>query len=302
MLKDSSSSFRLENTDQSTIQNGDSPTYYRVQTDGKQTRIVYWWFYGYQHPCWEDQGTHNGDWEHGMVILTEDMSAVAAVSFYQHNGHYTRIAGPRDAPCTQPLGGRCSEYGFESSGTHPIVYSGKIAHGSYHNPNDISVGSADQCMYYADYRNPKSSDDYMETWRKLISLDSNEESWMEADRTGSFVWGYDGVSTHPTQHFPFDSEHSVACQGSATQGIASGGCYQSECLSGDDETAFQCLKECKPGYTNFGLTCNKGGMPWEWSIYDRTTGDDQYSYDYTLPKSDVGLSRRRSDISEWDLP
>ncbi len=303
MLLDTSSSLRKENTDFSTLRSGNIPVYYQVRTEGKQTRIMYWWFYGYQQPCWADQGSHNGDWEHIMVILTEDMSAVAAVSFHQHDGHYTRIAGPRDAPCTHPFGARClGSYGFESSGTHPIVYVGKLAHGAYHYPNDFNAGTVDECAYYADFRNPKSSDDYMESWRNLVDLDSDKETWMIADRKGSFSWGFDGVNTHPTQRSPFDAEHSKACDGSTVNGIKSGGCYQSECLAGDDETADDCLKECESGYTNFGLTCNKGKWPWEWKIYNRLSDGNSYSYDYTLPKTDAGLSRRRQDSSEWGLP
>ncbi|CAF3704024.1 unnamed protein product [Rotaria sp. Silwood1] len=295
--------FLIENTDRTTLAKGTVPTYYQIRTIGKQIRINYWWFYGYQHPCFLDEGAHNGDWEHVMVILTEDRSAVAAISFYQHGQHYTRIAGPRDAPCTPSGIGRCSgSYGFYSSGTHPVVYAGKLAHGSFHDRNAFSPPAGGECAYYGDFRNPESSADYLQTWKNLIDLDGNEESWIAEDRTATWVWGPDGVSKHPTQHDPADAEHSIACEGSATYGVANAGCYQSECLSGDDETATACLKECKVGYVNIGLYCQKGRWPWEMQFYNRLSGSNSYSYSYTLPHEDVGLSRRRDDQSEWQLP
>ncbi|UJR34465.1 hypothetical protein I4U23_021872 [Adineta vaga] len=305
MKKDTSSSFRKENTEIKTINNGSIPTYYRLRNDGKQIRILYWWFYGYQHPCYNGEGAHNGDWEHIMVILTEDNSKVAAVSLFQHDGHYTRISGPRDAPCTPSGTGRCAgSRGFDSAGDHPVIYVGKIAHGSYHDKNSVGPAGAGNCAYYADFRNPKTSADYMHTWDNLVSLDSDDEAWMAADENGGFSWGPDGISTHPTKQSPFDSNHERACSGSPTYKVKSAGCYQSECLAGDDEASEDCLKECEPGYTNVGLTCNKGVYPWEWKIYGRLDKGKKYDYDYILPKEDTGLSRRRrsSNKSEWNLP
>ena len=91
---------RVENADRATLASGSIPMYYQVRQFGNQVRIMYWWFYGYQHPCYSDQGSHNGDWERVMVTLTEDGSGVASVTYWQHNNFYTRIAGPRGAPCT----------------------------------------------------------------------------------------------------------------------------------------------------------------------------------------------------------
>jgi hypothetical protein len=84
------------------------------------------------------------------VILSESHSEIAAVVYWQHAGHYTRIA---------------HRNGFETSGTHPVVYVGKLAHGSYHSPNRGGWGGpfgawiASPCYYWADYRNPKSPQD-----------------------------------------------------------------------------------------------------------------------------------------------
>ncbi|HYD81620.1 MAG TPA: hypothetical protein VEC06_17595 [Paucimonas sp.] len=298
--------FRVENTDRATLASGTIPTYYQVRTVGNQVRINYWWFYGYQHPCYsafgENFGEHNGDWEHVTVILKEDLSAVAAVSYYQHGGHYTRIAGPRDAPCTPDGVGRCGgSKGFSSNGTHPVVYSGKYAHGSYHDANSFTIPGPGECTYYGDYRNPASSADYLQTWRKLVDLDGAQESWLADDRTATWTWGPGGISTHPTRRYPNDAEHASACTGSAIYGVDDAGCYQSECLAGDDQAISGCIKECKPGYINMGLTCNKK-WGWPWEFYYRLSGDNTYGYGYTIPARDAGLSRRRGSREEWSLP
>ncbi|MBI3231329.1 MAG: hypothetical protein HYZ45_14545, partial [Burkholderiales bacterium] len=75
-----------ENLDVTSLHSGKVPTYYQVRQFGNQVRIHYWWFYGFQHPCFLDQGQHNGDWEHIMVTLAEDKNSIAAVTYYQHNG------------------------------------------------------------------------------------------------------------------------------------------------------------------------------------------------------------------------
>ncbi len=290
---------RHENTDKASLQNGSVPTYYQIRAYGQQVRIHYWWFYGYQHPCFADMGSHNGDWEHVMVTLAEDQSRVAAVTYYQHNGSYTRIAGPRDAPCTPAGTGRCQgSRGFPSEGTHPIVYVGKLAHGSYHDSNSVGPAGAGGCAYYGDFRNPASSADELASWTNLINLDSDAESWIAFDRNGNFSWGPDGISTHPTQKAP---QAAVAmCEGSPTYALASAGCYQSECLAGDDQASEDCIKECKPGYTNIGLICSKRKFPW--TPYGRLTGGNKYNYNFTIPLHDAGLIRRRSGSNEWSLP
>ncbi len=297
----------VENTSKASLASGLVPTYYQARTYGAQVRIYYWWFYGYQHPCFQGRGAHNGDWENVEVILNERRTAVAAVSYGQHGGHYTRIAGPRDAPCTPGGTGRCGgSHGFEKDGSHPIVYPGKIAHGSYHNFNGSNYGNTDesegfsQCFYYGDFRNPASDADTLRTWTKLIDLDGSAEAWIAADRTATWTWGPDGISRHPTQEPP--TGHEAACDGHPTYAFSDDGCYQSECLAGDDQASEDCLKECKQGYDNAGLTCNKGVLFWEWRVYGRLTGGNSYGYGYTLPQHDVGLTRRRNTESEWDLP
>jgi len=305
----------VENNNFSTLRDGSIPTYFQERFIGDQVRINYWWFSGYQHECipvLAPQSAHNGDWEHVTVILKEDRSGIAAVSYYQHNGHYTRIAGIH-GPCSPAGTGRCDgSGGFDLDATHPIVYVGRIAHGNYHNTNrylpgrDPNQPDPTECTYYGDIRDPRNSDDYLDSSRNLIDLDWNREPWIAKDRApANWIWGPDEsyVSTHPTQKPPDDSEHRVACEGAPTFLFASDGCYKSECIAGDDEASEDCLKECKPGYTNVGLTCNKGTWPWEWSVYGRLTGGNKYSYPYTLPRTDIGLTRRRETDQQWsDLP
>jgi hypothetical protein len=323
----------VENTDAATLKNGVAPTYYQVRTFGKQVRIRYWWFYGFQHACsnlWpaKGKGAHNGDWENVIVILREDRNAIAAVVYYQHGGWYTRIAGPRDAPCTPDGTGRCGFRGFRTEGEHPVVYAGRFSHGSFHDDNASGAAGLEapkkgeesfwNCLYYADYRNPGSDADFLRTQQKLVDLDDYGEPWMLKDYwsartqpgspypTGDYanwVWGPDGISNHPTQKPP--PGDLAACEGSPTWDTGKDqavGCYKSECYAGDDEASEHCLKECKPDYTNHGLTCWKSAF----HLYGRLQGDHWYRYNYTLPKNDVGLSRRRraihDDECEWDAP
>lgn len=317
-----------ENTNPATLASGTIPTYYQVRTVGRQVRIRYWWFYGYQDPCFNGQGKHNGDWENVIVILREDRNAVAAVVYYQHGGWYTRISGPRDSPCTPGGTGRCGFEGFRNDGEHPVVYVGKVSHGSFHDDNSAGPGGVGQCAYYGDFRNPKSEADWLRTWQKLVDIDDFGEPWMLKDywsavpgvngtATGGFatwLWGPDGISNHPTQNPP--PLDLLACDGRPTYSTGSYpdsrnglkfvpesvGCYKSECLAGDDEASENCLKECKPDYSNHGLTCWKSAL----HLYGRLQEDHWYRYNYTLPKNDVGLSRRRHAVGdtewEWDAP
>jgi len=307
----------MENRDKNTLNSNTPPTYYQASIFGNQIRINYWWFYGYQHRCnptaVDDKGSHNGDWEHIMVTLTEDRNDIAAVTFYQHGGHYTRISGPRAAPCTPDGTGRCAgSYGFKRDGSHPIVYVGKIAHGSFHD-NISGIHGVGACAYWGDFKNPDSPADYMPTWNNLISLDpivseggglNWEEAWIPFDYSADWDWGPGGVGTHPTQKAPTGQER--ACKGSPLYNtLGTNGCYMSECLAGDDQASQNCLKECKPGYRNDGLTCGKQvnfSNFWKfwshWKVYGRLTGGNMYNYDYRIPQSDLGLSRRRKK-GEW---
>jgi hypothetical protein len=302
----------IENTNISTLQRNTIPTYFQERIVGDQIRVSYWWFYGYQHPCipiGAPQSAHNGDWEHMVVVLKEDRSGVSAVSYYQHNNHYTRIAGIH-GPCSPVNIGRCNgSGGFEMSGTHPVAYVGRASHGNFHDANrwlpgaDKNEHNVFECIYYGDYRDPDSNADYFDSSRSLIDLDGNKEAWLAKDRGSvDWKWGPEGsfVGTHPTRQSPLDDEHRAACEGAPTYLWKSAGCFKSECIAGDDEASEDCLKECLPGYTNVGLTCNKGVWPWDWKIYGRLTGGNKYNYNYQIPTTDAGLTRRRSSDAEWD--
>jgi hypothetical protein len=129
-----------------------------------------------------------------------------------------------------------------------------------------------------------------------MDLDGNAQRWMAGDRIGGdWQWGPNGPNTHPTRLEPRAT--NPACDGNPIDPFGkTAGCFKSECLAGDDETAGICLKECGKGYTNMGLTCYKAPF----SSYMRTT--HAYSYTYKLPTMDAGLSRRRKNESEWSLP
>jgi len=290
---------QMQNTDPNTIKPGNRiPIYYQLRQFGSQVRIRYWIFYGYQAPCININGTgsHNGDWEDITVILKQDQSGIAAVQYGQHGGRYMRIAGSRDAPCTAV--GHCDgNHGFQLSGTHPVAYIGRTAHGTFHDSSSgLAAAPGGSCTYYGDSRNGGGPS--METWGNPVSLDGNAESWLAADRKQNFPWGPDGVNTHPTMAtFP-----TASCTGDANQGLDNAGCFKSECLSGDDQAVGNCIKECKPGYTNVGLTCNKGKWPWEWSVYGRMNSGNHYGYAFTIPSTDAGLARRRNNDGEWNLP
>ena len=93
-----------------------APVFYEVDTCNGQTVYTYWLWYGWQRPCirFFDDG-HGNDWEHVSVYVNPKTKKVAQVVFYQHRGYYTRGYGK-----------------FESEGDRPVVYIGKVAHGSYH--------------------------------------------------------------------------------------------------------------------------------------------------------------------------
>lgn len=296
--------------EQGTLDRG-APTYYQVQASQSQVRITYWWYYGLQHACndtpFSNSGRHHGDWERIMLTLREDRSAIAAVTYYQHGLWYTRIAGPRDAPCTPSGTGRCAgSYGFPTEAERPIVYVGKIAHGSFHN----TPGGPGGCGYWEDYRNPSGENDRFETWTNLVDMSTDQEAWMVADRAASLRWGPEddasgsrgegGVSSQPTVNSP--TYDLVACRGTPLYAVSDSGCYQSECLAGDDEASEDCLKECEPGYTNTGLTCTKFSGIIPVSVYGRLDSGKHYGYGYRIPTTDLGLSRRRRDASEWSAP
>jgi hypothetical protein len=173
---------KQQNTDGSTLQSATDqpPTYYQAYLVGDQVRILFWWFYGYQGLCFgaPPGDYHHGDWERVLVTLKEDRSAVAAVTYYQHTGWYTRLANGADLNVS--IG---ADYGrgFSSSDGHPIVYVGKTQHGSYYDQGgrgDSTTGLS-YCDYFADWRNNGDATHLrMSSGLNLVSLADRGDQWM----------------------------------------------------------------------------------------------------------------------------
>jgi len=206
---------RLENTDPSTLTTPgmEPPTYFKAFQVGNQIRILYWWYYGYQPGCWAPfvgaKGIHDGDWERVMVMLSEDLSHVAAVTYWQHGGWYTRLAQGGDS---DRFLGASYDPGLSFYGEHPIVYVGKTQHGSYHNQggsgDPISGGGLSYCPYFDDWRNNEGNSDlWLDTQNNLKSLADFEEPWMIEETTESNVPL--GTGDGSTTDFDLDSKYII---------------------------------------------------------------------------------------------
>jgi hypothetical protein len=167
----------MQNNDFQTLLDGRVPTYYNVISDEEgRLRIAYWWYYGFQKYCNPNKcdgaaGEHHGDWESIYVTTSPDRRSIDYVTYTFHGHWYTREKSK-----------------FETAeGGRPVVYVGKLAHGSYHDRtlSGWMVGTAHHCCVYADYRNPVDHTVWANTADNLVSLDDNEEPWMLADRIGS---------------------------------------------------------------------------------------------------------------------
>lgn len=177
----------MENSNFSSLTSGSVPTYYKVIKDGEgRLRIDYWWFYGFQHACSYvtgcpgNDGSHHGDWEHLQVTTDANRTQADYVTFPFHGDWYTRAAG-----------------GFSvdpETGLRPMVYVGKLGHGSYHDQTKSGwmAGTPHHCCEYADYRNPHSDTTWWNTYDNLVALAGNSEPWMLADRVGS-PYEYNGA-------------------------------------------------------------------------------------------------------------
>lgn len=243
-----------ENTDYGSVVNSQIPTYYQVVKCGNQVRIMYWWFYGHQDTCDGVSGAHDGDWENVMVTLAENDRSIAAVTYWMHGDHYTRLRAR----------GGVDE--LEQNSAHVVVHVGKTSHASYH-----EQGGSGSCLPWEDFHH--DGDHYMKTWNNLVSLDQDAEPWMLQDRQGNFSWGQGGISTHPTLAGP-------SCDMDASDSIDVW--RGTQCKVGDDDTGVECLRQCKSGYTNGGLICTN------WSTL-HSYARERYGYDYWLPTSNLGL-------------
>lgn len=119
-----------------------------------------------------------------MVILTEDQSQVAAVTYWQHAGWYTRLANGADSDRFFPT--TSYDPGLEFNGDHPIVYVGKTQHGSFHDEGgyiDFPIFNWPECLYFGDFRNNEGRTDLrLDTQHNLKSLADFEELWMKEEK------------------------------------------------------------------------------------------------------------------------
>lgn len=300
------------NTSHTAIANNEVPTYYQIRQCGTdQIRIKYWWFYGYQDACdpalgpanitymnssHEHLAAHNGDWESVMVTLSHDRSKVAAVTYWAHGDHFTRFAG---------------HAGIELQGAHPVVYVGKIGHGSYHETG----GGESACAFWGDSRSPGPAPKTMTTWENLVNLDGDEEDWLDDDRGGGFSWGQGGVTTHPTHSPPLCNliaTSSFRFSGASEQALSG-----SQCKKGDDHLGNACGRKCKASDVgpNDSTVCSFVNPYWgldgctsysdwffhpgdcaqlEWTILNNGNNpfihtNRTYERDYLIPKNDLGL-------------
>ena len=259
---------KFYNSDGNTIINNQVPTYWKATQCGNQVRIFYCWFYGYQFDADCISGEHHGDWEHIMVVLSEDKTRVAAVTYFQHSGWYTRI---------------WARYGFELFlGTHPVVYPGRTQHGSYHDTQK----AVQTALYFDDHRD--GGGPWMNSWLSpLIELQSSSlggEEWMDADLVGNFSWGHDGINTHPTKDY-IPTCNILSCKGGPANFFGTNGCQRSQCEAGDRDTTFDCW-HCQPGHIDWGLICVNDCWAYP---FCHSHGIKAYSIKYPISTIDAGL-------------
>ena len=167
----------MSNNDFQKLRDGAVPTYYKVIAKGEagnegRLRIAYWWFYGFQKHCnpahLGPDGSHHGDWEHVVITTTPDRSQVEYVTYELHGQWYTR----RD---------------FPQENNRPLVYVGKVGHGSYHNQDNSGwmIGTPHYCCHWADYRNPVEDSIWRTIPLNLVDMQGYSESWMRPDLIGS---------------------------------------------------------------------------------------------------------------------
>jgi hypothetical protein len=263
----------------STLPYGRMPTYYAVNECGTtgQLRIQYRWFYGWQPNCDsctdEFDQRHIADWEQIVVTTSEDRQEIAAVTYYQHSGWYTKIHGEGNP-------------NFPTENGHPVVYVGKTAHGSYHNS-----GGNGTIFYYGDFRNPIGSQDWWETYDSpLINLKGNEQSWLVDIRNRAWYWGYwegELKGKGAGGVVPGDARCDLKmCQGRGVDyvlGYKDYGCKECDCKYSFGE----CELDGKP------IGCSEEGQCIYADLFAIPTEDDGLTFQPRLSLNKTGLVKFR---------
>ena len=134
-----------------------APIYYDFKECGDYGKLVWWIWYGWQGECIWGNGDHDNDWEHITVNFIKNSGSGLweqdSVTWFQHSGCYTR----------------------DVKDTHPNIYVGKNAHGSYDNwcdgkgfiwEQDYCQGG---CLYWDDFRNDNENSRWTPTNIRHVS-------------------------------------------------------------------------------------------------------------------------------------
>lgn len=191
-----------------------APVFYQVDSCGDHTVFTYWLWYGKQKPCVAvfDDG-HGNDWEHVSVYVKPSTKQVELVVFYQHAGRYTVLPG-----------------GYEQVNSRPVVYVGKVGHGSYsfgcsskcRSPTFVFFFS-DRCLknqnfcrggcgYWDDFRNPAPDGSTTLTQGTLVSLQEGQT--------------IDGIA-RPDRQVCITNEYKP-CKGDENRKLTTSGCWANQ--------------------------------------------------------------------------
>ena len=195
-------------------------TYYTVTRSGNRYFIAYWWTYWRQPNCSFGSGGHDYDWEHVVVQAERQGNTYRGVSvtFYQHRGWYTKLY-------------RSDKMSLTSG--HPVVYVGKVGHGSYHKGGRCAVN---ECCYFGDCRNSDSNHRY-NVW-------SSGQIWEIKCNTAWFSYPGQWGGNRGPLYRETNYQNLAGCKGNANT-----------CISGDNQQG------CKYSNVNSGTNLQNIAVP-----------------------------------------
>jgi len=184
--------------------NCDAPIYWTIEQCGGYLKLAWWFWYGWQGTCSPGLGSHGNDWEHIVINFKPNSRKkrfsesgprwkVDSVTYYQHNGQYTR----------------------KTTSKNPNVYVGKNAHGSYDNWCDGkgAVWQSDYCAggcgYWEDFRNDQGT-----TWMPTNIKHINE---IEPGHVKDAIM---------RQNYYWDSAEKHSCKGPDARLVTTSGCWR----------------------------------------------------------------------------